>query len=660
MTAAAKANGTAQTGAVAAKDQTDPSTEAQAARRGAGFMGLGGFLSFLGGLPVWRSLRTRRSVSMSRLKGLGSAAGRGGREAFGGFAGFLGFKDRLLVRSDARHTPILIRAWHQAAAAAGVIFLALGLGLAVLTGPVLNLAQQNSSEQRASAAELERRNTEIRLALSLISQQLTARQSALFDTAAMERGLIFVDSNAIDIDTLLSENERLLSTLDAALSLTDAPLVPRTATATAGERDEQLASLSTRSGSASSPATRSGASSAAGLATSPDLSLLARELDLSENRRDLLEAELLIERQTLAKMATELSTARQLGRQLEREQIRLNQSLAGRDDTIAVLKRDLISLQTGQTDGDAARGRALQLLNGDNESLSAELQDVRMELDQARLRLKSMDARLSQSKADNLRLSSLVDQRDAQIASLTEAQNDILDQLEAKVEGQMAAIQKAIDLTGVNQDTTLRLDSLIDSISSPFWNGMGGQIDDSDTYADSEVMEFAVAADDSTLKINGVLDRVLHVEKLSEELQMKRDHFAALPTRSPVRGLRLSSSFGMRKHPISGKYRKHQGLDFAGPSGSPVLASAAGRVVYAARKGTYGNLVEIDHGNGVTTRYAHLRKITVSKGEQVKAGEKLGEVGSTGASTGPHLHWEVRIFDQAKDPQPFLDAGRLF
>ena len=129
MTAAAKANGTAQTGAVAAKDQTDPSSEAQAARRGAGFVGLEGVLSFLGGLPVWRSLRTRRSVSMSRLNGLGSAAGRGGREAFGGFAGFLGFKDRLLVRSDARHTPILIRAWHQAAAAAGVIFLALGLGL---------------------------------------------------------------------------------------------------------------------------------------------------------------------------------------------------------------------------------------------------------------------------------------------------------------------------------------------------------------------------------------------------------------------------------------------------------------------------------------------------------------------------------------------------
>mgnify|MGYP001546665662 CR=1 FL=1 len=539
---------------------------------------------------------------------------------------FLGFKDRLLVRSDAKGAPVLVRAWQQAA----VVF-----GGAALTFALAGAAFFGLSNHKALVlADMERRDAEIRVALDLVSEQLTAQQTALFDSAAMERGLIFVDATGIDIKTLMAENERLLSTLEAALSLTDTTIEE----GVAGE-EPQIASLSNLNET-----------------SSEDLRVLARELELSQTKRDLLEAELLIERQTIDKMADELATARQETRALEREATRLNESLDGRDDTIAVLKRDLISLQTGQTDGDAARRRALQLLNEENANLTAELRDIRSALDEATLDMKSMEARLSQSDADNLRLTSMLDQREAQIASLTEAQNDILDQLEAKVEDQMAEIQKAIDITGVNQDTTLRLDSLLDSVGSPFWNGMGGQIDDSDV----EVTEFAVSEDDSSLMINGVMDRVLYIEKLTEELELKRDHFDSLPTTSPVKGLRLSSSFGMRKHPISGKYRQHKGLDFAGPSGSLVMASAGGKVVYAARKGTYGNLVEIDHGNGVTTRYAHLRKISVKKGEIVEVGEKVGEVGSTGASTGPHLHWEVRVFDQAKDPQQFLDAGRIF
>jgi murein DD-endopeptidase MepM/ murein hydrolase activator NlpD len=112
----------------------------------------------------------------------------------------------------------------------------------------------------------------------------------------------------------------------------------------------------------------------------------------------------------------------------------------------------------------------------------------------------------------------------------------------------------------------------------------------------------------------------------------------------------------MRKHPISGKYRMHKGLDFAGPNGTRVSAAGPGEIIYAARKGSFGNFVEIDHGNGVVSRYAHLRKISVKKGMEVIAGQKIGEVGSTGASTGPHLHWEVRISGSAKDPQDFLDS----
>ncbi|WP_448585386.1 M23 family metallopeptidase [Thermaurantiacus sp.] len=121
--------------------------------------------------------------------------------------------------------------------------------------------------------------------------------------------------------------------------------------------------------------------------------------------------------------------------------------------------------------------------------------------------------------------------------------------------------------------------------------------------------------------------------------------------RTPVDGARLSSGFGMRFHPILGYSRMHQGLDFAAPTGTPVLASAAGRVVMAGWGGGYGNLVEIDHGRGMRTRYAHLSRIRVKPGQQVGQGATIGAVGSTGLSTGPHLHYEVWVNGKPVNPR---------
>ena len=104
---------------------------------------------------------------------------------------------------------------------------------------------------------------------------------------------------------------------------------------------------------------------------------------------------------------------------------------------------------------------------------------------------------------------------------------------------------------------------------------------------------------------------------------------------------RMASGFGMRFHPVLRYARMHQGVDFAASSGTPILASAAGSVVMAGWGGGYGNVVVLDHGNGVRTRYAHMRKFVVKNGERVRQGQKIGEVGSTGLSTGPHLHFEV-------------------
>jgi len=121
--------------------------------------------------------------------------------------------------------------------------------------------------------------------------------------------------------------------------------------------------------------------------------------------------------------------------------------------------------------------------------------------------------------------------------------------------------------------------------------------------------------------------------------------------RTPVNGARLSSGFGMRFHPILNYSRMHQGIDFAAPTGTPVVASAGGRVAQAGWGGGYGNLIVIDHGKGMRTRYAHLHRMNVKTGQQVSQGQVIGQVGSTGMSTGPHLHYEVWQNGRPVDPR---------
>jgi murein DD-endopeptidase MepM/ murein hydrolase activator NlpD len=133
---------------------------------------------------------------------------------------------------------------------------------------------------------------------------------------------------------------------------------------------------------------------------------------------------------------------------------------------------------------------------------------------------------------------------------------------------------------------------------------------------------------------------------------------AQVPYRKPVVGtVEFSSGFGVRTDPFLGRPAMHAGLDFRGSTGDPIRATANGRVVSAAYAGGYGRMVEIDHGNGLSTRYGHMSAIHVKVGDSIKIGQVIGLVGSTGRSTGPHLHYETRIDGEAVDPQKFLRAG---
>jgi murein DD-endopeptidase MepM/ murein hydrolase activator NlpD len=131
----------------------------------------------------------------------------------------------------------------------------------------------------------------------------------------------------------------------------------------------------------------------------------------------------------------------------------------------------------------------------------------------------------------------------------------------------------------------------------------------------------------------------------------------AMPTRLPIPGASISSGFGNRRDPFNGRWARHAGVDLPAQSGTAITASAGGRVSYSGYRPAYGNTVEIDHGNGLTTRYAHARRLLVRRGELVLPGQAIATVGSTGRSTGPHLHFEVLRHGRQVEPRQYLAAS---
>ena len=159
------------------------------------------------------------------------------------------------------------------------------------------------------------------------------------------------------------------------------------------------------------------------------------------------------------------------------------------------------------------------------------------------------------------------------------------------------------------------------------------------------------------------LERQLALQRSSydELFRLARERAEAIPQMPailPVSGA-LTSGFGMRLHPIHRVHKMHAGVDFSVPTGTPVYATGDGFVAEAGPRGGYGNMVEIQHPNGYTTRYAHLSSVAARRGGMVRQGDLVGFVGATGLATGPHLHYEVRHNGAAVDPVIFLRAGRV-
>ena len=252
---------------------------------------------------------------------------------------------------------------------------------------------------------------------------------------------------------------------------------------------------------------------------------------------------------------------------------------------------------------------------------------------------------------------------EAQLASLSQAINtrrDVLDAIKAKAEDDMDALALRL---GELQAKTMRLEAVGQRLAQ------AAEVDVSE-FSFGEVPGMGDATDGESGKPQTAADLIANMEtfekilnfqdqqlNLLEEMIMVRElRKDILPSGMPVQNGYISSGFGGRIHPISGKYKGHTGVDIPGKSGTPINSVAAGIVIKSEKVGGYGNMVEIRHPDCYTTRYAHNQKNLVKEGDLIEKGQQIALLGSTGRSTGPHVHFEVLLNDRQVDPIRFVQS----
>lgn len=228
-----------------------------------------------------------------------------------------------------------------------------------------------------------------------------------------------------------------------------------------------------------------------------------------------------------------------------------------------------------------------------------------------------------------------VDSLEKTIADMKKAQIELFSRFTELASDKIDEVETALSSTGIDLDKLIRKTQKQIGTGGPFVP---------EVPEGEAVDPLKQSMNDAHLK----LDRLALLSKLS----------STMPLKAPLtEGYRISSTFGRRTDPINGRGAMHEGLDLVNHYKSPVFAPAPGKVVYAGWRGGYGRLVEIDHGNGLHTRYGHLAKVSVKKGQVIETGTEIGLLGNSGRSTGAHLHYEVRVNGEPHDPMLFIKAG---
>ena len=380
------------------------------------------------------------------------------------------------------------------------------------------------------------------------------------------------------------------------------------------------------------------------------------------------------ERETLTVLA-ELHTQRMVGEDLEgllrdtmavavdlsAERDRLDGQADAMQGQIAALERDLGAERSTRgdveealrivtaaaadhlTDGDRLRD-ANALLAGEIAALEQDLHDersARAEVEEA-LRLVTVAAANHLTEGDRLRdangaLQGQVGALEARISSLAAYQEEVFAQLRQAIDDHVWAVEQGLAVTGLD------IEALIEDIYGAEFYGVGGPM--------------VPLLDDHIAGQPGWIDALQSIELTDRAVEL-RDVANQLPIGWPVdQDVPISSGFGPRRDPINGRSAMHQGVDFDGHYGDPIQATGPGMVVRAEWFSGYGRTIDIDHGFGLVSRYAHLQEILVEEGQPIGYSDQIGLMGSSGRSTGSHLHYEVLVDGVPYDPMNFIRAG---
>jgi len=257
-------------------------------------------------------------------------------------------------------------------------------------------------------------------------------------------------------------------------------------------------------------------------------------------------------------------------------------------------------------------------------------------------RLGFLEKRVDELKAENLEFLSMVHE---------------------KTQGKIEDFESIIAMTGLDSDELMEL-----AAASPAAGGKVAQRPARPSDADEESIEVAPTVGHDNQGGPYVPEELRNIRDLRKELLSNVDFMVqlrsivtTLPLTIPVtKEARTTSGFGVRVDPFNGRWAMHSGVDFSAPDGAEVHATNDGIVSFTGWNGAYGNMVDVDHGLGISTRYGHLKSISATEGQWVKKGDIIGIQGSTGRSTGSHVHYEVRFHDKALNPRKFIEAGNKY
>jgi murein DD-endopeptidase MepM/ murein hydrolase activator NlpD len=305
------------------------------------------------------------------------------------------------------------------------------------------------------------------------------------------------------------------------------------------------------------------------------------------------------------------------------------------------LRRELAAVTAlgagGETRVNALSGKVAALETELRES-NSHAGDIELQARQLTVALNAAIEQRNRLQNERALMAGTVGDLRTQLATLQESQASFVADLAERARGNIDMMEKTVAMTGLDVNKLLAAVAEED-------DGQGGP------YVPAPVQTGDEGEQKLLASVATLGDQVDRWERLQLILR-------SLPLTAPIDSYYVSSSYGARMDPFNGARAIHEGIDMVSKLRSEVLATAPGTVKFAGWKGGYGRVVEIDHGLGIVTRYAHLSAFLVKEGQAVKTGSPIAKVGSTGRSTGPHLHFEVRRDDQTIDPNKFLAVGK--